>query len=168
MFVLRRSFQFADLELTVNSKCPAAAHQSQIPCHPDLPKGMRIDWCSLDSVVVDCIAGSRFTIGLKVQPATADGWEMNRETGEALDAITLRSRSGHVACVAMRDPDWMATRFALHLVSASSDISNLTATYEATGPTRPIVQIALAETSNPSNEQEALSPWFAVDKALNF
>lgn len=167
MLAFQRTFRFADVQLSVRSEGPVSTALSE-RCHPKLPQGMRIDWCTVATVTLDCVAGARFAVGLTLQPAAEAGWEMDQETGEAFDGTSFCSSNGDVAFVAMRDPDWLANRFALRVVDASQGIAPLTVTYEAAEATSPIIQIAIAETMRPSNEQEALSPCFATDVALDF
>lgn len=168
MFALRRRFRFADIELSVKSEGPVSVCQDAVRCNPELPEGMRIDCCSLDSVMIDCREGDQLTVGLALRPANPDEWEMGWNPGEALDAMSFESRAGDVGVIAMRDPDWMQANYGLRFLDADTALTSLQATYEATTSTKPLVQVAVAWTSNASTEQETLSSWFAVDKALKF
>ncbi|WP_146177414.1 hypothetical protein [Breoghania corrubedonensis] len=153
--------------MSVEPDCGVSNHTLE-RCDPALPEGMRVDWCSLETVAIDCAPGDRIIIALSLQPAGADEWEVSREAGEYLDAIEFSSRQGTVACVAMRSPEWMEDQYGLRVVEANSERLDLRATYEATVPAKPVVQIAIAETGDPASESENLSPWYAVDLALKF
>ena len=168
MFVHRRTFRFADVTLAVTTDCPVVTETEAVACHPVLPEGTRIDWCSRDTVKIRCNAGARFSVSLSFQPNVDDGWEAGLETGEALDAVGFDCPEGHVASVGMRDPDWLAATYDLRLLEANSDACNLLATYEAATDTDVSLQIAMAETSGPLCEGEDVSPWYAVDLALDF
>jgi hypothetical protein len=168
MSMLHRSFQFVDFELSVKSEAPVSVCSEHLLCRPELPQGMRVDLCAIDTIAIDCVNGSQFTVLLEILTADAGKWEMNIDCGEALDAMTFRSRAGDIASIGMRDPDWMAQKYPLGILDIHRSDRSLGATYEAKTSTTPIIQVAVAWTMNPSTDQEALSAWFAVDKALNF
>jgi hypothetical protein len=168
MPILRRSFDFADFQLSVKSENPVSVHKESVPCEPELPKGMRVDFCVLDSVAVECVEGSRFTVLFEMLPAQTGGWEASPDPGEALEAIRFESRAGDVASIAMRDPEWMEQKYNLRLIGTDNSDWSWAVTYQAKTSTRPRIEVAVAWIKKPLSDQEALSPWFAVDKALNF
>lgn len=71
----------------------------------------------------------------------------------------------------MRDPEWLCDRYGLIWLDANSAVSrthSVTATYRALNRAQVNVQVAYAWISHPKSDQEADSPWFAVDLAMSF
>ncbi|WP_420413433.1 hypothetical protein [Roseibium sp.] len=167
MFELHRSNWFADIRLLVDIKKPVSGVRDSESCFPELPDGMRIDHCVLDALTFTADEGACFKISMKIEPKP--NLNSNWEAGQALDAMVFDDAAGNTACIGMRDPDWMETEFPIRVLRASTrDALHLAAFYEVFASTKVTVEFATAWTINASNEQEALSPWFAVDRTLSF
>ncbi|WP_346911640.1 hypothetical protein [uncultured Roseibium sp.] len=126
---------------------------------------MRVDFCALDTVTLDCKAGERIEIALEIIPADTAEWEVWEDTGEFLDAVSFYSTSGDEASTGLRDPEWMEWQYPLRCLRAPTDKLLRGATYEATASAKLWIQSAVAWTTNPSPQEED-SPNYAVDKAL--
>lgn len=166
MFAHRRRFPFAEFRLEIQTVSTTRMIHDAEPVCPTLPVGMRIDDCRLFAVSIACSAGETLTICLEVFPA--EEWTAELATGEWLDGFELESRDG-TAALGMRDPEWLCDRFGLVSLEASSATARphrCTATYKSLSRTQIDLQAACAWTHNPKTEQEALSPWFAVDLAM--
>lgn len=167
MFALDRQLTFAHARLAIECVDEPVVVESEAVFSPKLPIGMRIDSCIRDTLLIEVTQDEVFSIALETGPHR--DWEGSFESGEALDAVVLSHRSGDVGAVAMRDPEWFRDTYGLQIIHAGcSGPRKLTATFKADASTKVVIQLACAWTNEPKNDQEALSPWFAVDAALQF
>ncbi len=166
MPVFRLSAPFGDILLELEATSAVTTTDDAAPERPILPDGMRVDGCWLHTTLIECDIGEVFTVALRLQPR--NGWVASYASGEWLDAFELGSQNDGVAAVGMRDPEWLCQRFALVSLDASSPAGNqaLRATYKSLSKTRIEIQTAHAWTNHPKTDQEANSPWFAVDLAM--
>ena len=131
-----------------------------------LPRGMAVDWLIIDRIEVDAAAGDTLAISMGVMPS--EGGEGSDEPGECLDAIVVEQPTGEIGAVALRSPDWMTQRHGIEVIEAFASNELFSTQYRIMRPQKIIVEAAYALTFTPKDKQAALSPWFAVDKALQF
>lgn len=167
MFELRKSYWFADFCLvieTMHSVSVAEVVEHQVL---GLPDGMRLDRCVRQKLSFSSAPDECFQVNLDLHPKL--GLSSEWESGEALDAIVLSDASGSAVCVGMRSPDWMVSKHPLEILSASAgNAHSLSASYEVKTLSNITIELVTAWTMNALTEQEALSPWFAVDRTLSF
>ncbi|MEC9343472.1 MAG: hypothetical protein VYD64_06470 [Pseudomonadota bacterium] len=169
MFEIGREFAFARMRLAIDCPGHPVVTADAASVSPRLPEGMRVDRCQLDALMFQAEAKVGFTIILQAHPNA--GWEADYESGESLDAIVYSDAFGSVGSIAMRDPDWMCRRYDLECVDASQHTTpagELIATYRSRARVEITIQASCAWIQKSTTEQEANSPWFAVDKALIF
>lgn len=133
---------------------------------PQPEPGVRIDWCQLESILLNSIAGSVFEIGLDYK--VKEGWQAWEEGGEAFMCTLFEHVEGHQAAIGFRDYEWIEEKMDLSIQSAAKLPAKPLAKYKAKTSAQFEFEISLAMTTSPSDETEALSPWLFVDKALKF
>ena len=134
-------------------------------CSPRLPNDMRIDQCVLHRLEARCLNEDVLDVELYLLPE--DRFEIDQNSGEALDAFDLTGPSG-TGSAATRNPDWMVDRHAIAFRRVNSGKGTLCASYDVRSAKVITVEAAWAWTSLPATDQEGLSPWFAVDKVMQF
>jgi hypothetical protein len=167
MFLFRRQYPFSNVSLKIQSDASVGLIRDEL-AFPTLPEGMRVDDCWILEFGVDCGADQSLMLELEIDP-TAD-WSGGFATGEWLDAVELESADGDCAAVGMRDPDWLSAQFDLELIKANHrDRPPLlfSATYRTRRAASMTIQLACAVSRSTKSDQEAVSPWFAVDLAMS-
>lgn len=127
---------------------------------------MRIDCRLVDLVEIRLDADQSLSIRLDAVPKP--DWIRSWESGEALDAIGFEHPSGVRGSVAMRDPEWLSSRYGLEYsqtLQSPSSTTELFGSYKASTAVNLNIQLASAWTNAEANPESA---WFAVDKALEF
>jgi len=133
---------------------------------PDPRPGFRIDWCVLDALRLEWPTDTVIDVSLELDAKA--GWTMSQEDGEALICTTFEHAEGHQAAVGMRDYDWLARVLNMTFLEGSGSQSPFRARFKTKSSAERDIEISLALTLLPATETEANSPWFMVDKALQF
>lgn len=133
---------------------------------PQPEPGVRIDWCELDAIILNCVAGSVFEVGLDY--TVKEGWRVREEGGEAFMCALFEHVDGHQAAIGLRDYDWIEEQMDISIQAAAELPAKPWAKYKANSSAEFEFEISLALTASPNDETEALSPWLFVDKALKF
>ena len=129
---------------------------------PILPDGQRVDGCLVSTLKCRLQAGDSAILVL--QSKLNDGFKADIATGQYLDAMEIGGRTLSAA-FGMRDAEWF-----YHLPALTSQPLPSNAEFKtqlsAESACEFEVEFAAAWTINPANEQEEVSPWFAIDLAM--
>lgn len=149
----------------VSLSSPSGTAGDPVEASPDLPEGFRLDGCLTAALTLAFGAGETQEVTLECTPAP--GAAIERGAGDMLESWEVEADK-LAGAFAMRDHEWLAGAYGLHRASFSESRGRLTLRLRADQPVVAAIPFAAAWTLNPLTENDALAPWFAVDRALPF